>query len=150
MNKQQAANIARRLEADSLWGARREEIIRRYHDEGLSQADLAIHYGVSQPSMHNVMKRLGIKAKPRWRNGEENGRYIHGMASTLYRNMVKKKACAFCGTTENLCVHHMDGDHMNNKLNNLQVLCSPCHSSHHKKEYWKKRKNAQRQTNLFA
>lgn len=42
--------------------------------------------------------------------------------------------CEKCGRTEweekriPLCVHHIDGNHINNELNNLMVLCPNCHA----------------------
>lgn len=143
MKNQQAANEARSAQAAALWESRREEIERLYHQDGLSQAALASHYGIAQAAMFKVLKRLGIKSKSQGRKGAENGRYVHGMASTLYRKMVKKNACAECSATENLCVHHKNGNHQDNSKGNLKVLCSPCHSKHHKNEYWAKRKASQ-------
>ena len=139
MKNQQAANEARSAQAAALWESKRTEIVRMYHGEGKSQAELAAHYGVAQGAIFKVLKRLGIKAKSRGRKGEANGRYIHGMASTLYRKMVNKECCSRCAATDQLLVHHKDGDHFNNKKSNLEVLCSPCHTSHHKSEYWAKR-----------
>lgn len=43
----------------------------------------------------------------------------------------KKSICATCGfIPENKCqldVDHIDGNHKNNDINNLQTLCSNCH-----------------------
>jgi hypothetical protein len=42
--------------------------------------------------------------------------------------------CEKCGRTEwegqkiPLCVHHIDGNHINNVLDNLQILCPNCHA----------------------
>lgn len=42
--------------------------------------------------------------------------------------------CEICGNTEwqgkeiPLVVHHIDGDHLNNKIDNLQLLCPNCHA----------------------
>ena len=42
--------------------------------------------------------------------------------------------CEKCGRTEwegqqiPLCVHHIDGNHINNQIENLQVLCPNCHA----------------------
>ena len=111
-----------------------------YYGEGMSQAALATHYGIAQAALCKVLQRLGIKGKSQGRKGEANGRYVHGMASTLYRKKITKKECNRCGTKDQLLVHHKNGDHLDNKKVNLEVLCSPCHTSHHKKEYWAKRK----------
>lgn len=35
--------------------------------------------------------------------------------------------CALCGNTENLEVHHKDGNHKNNEMKNLAWLCKKCH-----------------------
>lgn len=54
------------------------------------------------------------------------------------RNWSRKRArkhvngsCDACGHTERLVVHHVNGDPMNNSPQNLQTLCSPCHSYWH-------------------
>lgn len=39
--------------------------------------------------------------------------------------------CARCGSAENLVIHHVDFNHSNNNLNNLQCLCVSCHSKLH-------------------
>lgn len=39
--------------------------------------------------------------------------------------------CAFCGSLDNLQVHHKDGDKTNDALPNLQILCQTCHQSLH-------------------
>ena len=47
---------------------------------------------------------------------------------------IKEYKCECCGITEwngkeiRLQVHHKDGDHLNNELENLQLLCPNCHS----------------------
>lgn len=47
---------------------------------------------------------------------------------------LRGRRCESCGLTEwlgkeiNLEVHHIDGDHLNNSLDNLQLLCPNCHS----------------------
>lgn len=39
--------------------------------------------------------------------------------------------CAECGATENIDVHHRDGDRTNNDIENLIPLCEDCHSERH-------------------
>jgi len=140
MKNQQAGNIKRATQAARIWEARRAEIEHLYVMGDWSQGDLANHYKMSQQGMARVLKRLGIKAKTRGRAGHLNGRFIDGTQSTAYRQMIDKTHCAECQATEALVIHHKDHDHTNNVLENLQVLCSPCHSSHHKREYWRRKK----------
>lgn len=42
-----------------------------------------------------------------------------------------KRVCAVCGSTSKLGTHHIDGNHDNNDLSNLQWLCSSCHNKLH-------------------
>ena len=61
-----------------------------------------------------------------------NGKKMKGKARILafYRGW----KCECCGNTEwngepiPLVVHHIDGDHLNNELDNLQLLCPNCHA----------------------
>ncbi|MEK6880817.1 MAG: NUMOD3 domain-containing DNA-binding protein [Nanoarchaeota archaeon] len=41
--------------------------------------------------------------------------------------------CNKCGEIdiERLCVHHIDGNHFNNKIENWEILCYKCHMNHH-------------------
>lgn len=48
---------------------------------------------------------------------------------------LKEKKCEECGISDtwngkplNFELHHIDGDHYNNELSNLQILCPNCHS----------------------
>ncbi len=141
MANQQAGNEKRKQDAVIYWEQRRSQVVFLYHEQGLSQAELAQHFGVVQSAMVKVLRRLGITAKSKGRAGAENGRYVHGKSSTLYRKMVRKKNCAICGTTEQLVVHHKNENHRDNTPSNLAVLCSPCHSSLHKSAWWAKRKS---------
>lgn len=52
----------------------------------------------------------------------------------LIANSLKEYRCENCGISEwngkpiNLEIHHVDGNHYNNSLDNLQILCPNCHS----------------------
>ena len=41
------------------------------------------------------------------------------------------RLCERCGRTDNLWVHHKDGNRKNNKLENLMVVCPSCHAKIH-------------------
>ena len=62
----------------------------------------------------------------------------------LIEDGIKKNECELCGLNnwlgQNLTLelHHKDGNHYNNELNNLQILCPNCHSltpNHSGKKY---------------
>ena len=52
----------------------------------------------------------------------------------LLKEGLKENKCEICGITEwqgkkIICqLHHIDGNHENNNLSNLQILCPNCHS----------------------
>jgi hypothetical protein len=45
---------------------------------------------------------------------------------------LKCERCKYCEFECGVDIHHIDGDEMNNKPNNLRALCSPCHRALHK------------------
>lgn len=136
MNKQQAGNARRRDEAAAMWGGRKAEIERLYHQEGWSQARLAAHYGMTPSGVQRVMERLGIAVRTRENRGPRNGRFKDGSQARGYRKVIVKDLCSRCGATEDLGIHHKNDDHYDNRLENLEVLCNSCHMSITKKEWW--------------
>ena len=143
MKNQQKANIERQRKAMDLWLSRKAEIVALYAMGDQSQAQMAERYGVTLAGFQKALARLGIAPKSRGRAGSANGRFKDGAQSTAYRSMIEKDHCNRCGSTEQLVIHHCDGVHTNNTPDNLEVLCSPCHSSHHKQEYWARVKGSQ-------
>ena len=45
----------------------------------------------------------------------------------------KKTKCEWCGSTNNLLVHHLDENRYNNNIDNLITLCKRCHQNLHTK-----------------
>ena len=123
-----------------VWEPRRAEIIALYVEGDQSQQQMAERYGVTLGGFQKALKRLSLPSKSRGRAGAQNGRFKDGTQSTAYRSMIVKDHCNCCGETRGLVIHHIDGVHTNNTPSNLEVLCSPCHSSHHKQEWWRSRK----------
>lgn len=63
-----------------------------------------------------------------------------------YRNKClseKGEKCVECGTTEDVEVHHVDGDRLNNTLENLIPVCRSCHAKIHsdsdEMEHWREK-----------
>lgn len=51
-----------------------------------------------------------------------------------YLNNIKEDFCEICGAKDcRLEAHHIDGNHGNNDLNNLQTVCVSCHKKEHYK-----------------
>lgn len=59
------------------------------------------------------------------------------LKNKLFIEGIKDKKCEMCGLTEwmksPICLdlHHIDGDHTNNEIENIIILCSNCHSFVH-------------------
>lgn len=54
--------------------------------------------------------------------------------SATYRRVcldTKGEECEICGTTEEIVVHHVDGDRENNAIDNLVPVCKSCHGKIH-------------------
>ena len=72
--------------------------------------------------------------------GDKHYLWKGGRSCRPYRRALEKEACAQCGSSENLGIHHRDFDHYNNEESNLEVLCVGCHMSLHKQAYWDARR----------
>lgn len=85
------------------------------------------------------------------RKGEKNPNYRGGKSKEPYgldfdthlKLEIKKRdknMCLSCGSTSNLCIHHIDYDKKNNSPNNLITTCRKCNSllNYHRDE-WVKR-----------
>ena len=68
-------------------------------------------------------------------------RYGFSLALQVYEKFNRK--CSICGDVNDLTIHHLDGNgrnheekglFVNNKLNNLVLICRRCHGSIHGKE----------------
>ncbi len=68
----------------------------------------------------------------------KNSTFNHGnnLKNKLYENGLKKKECEECGQGEewrgkkiSLILDHIDGDHYNNEIINLRILCPNCNAA---------------------
>ena len=82
------------------------------------------HADVSGENNPMYMKR-GTEA-PSYKDGRS------AFKGEQYRKMLlasgRKPECEICKTKENLHVHHIDGDHKHNVLENLTWVCAKCHN----------------------
>lgn len=49
------------------------------------------------------------------------------LRARLIKEELKENKCEICGCTESLELHHINGNHQDNRLENLQILCANCH-----------------------
>jgi hypothetical protein len=114
----------------------KSNIIDMYVDKELSLTVIGKDFGVSGATIAYWLKKFGVQLRSQANVGNKNGRYVDGKSSRLYRNLITKKECFVCKSKHKLLIHHKDGNHFNNELSNLEVLCSPCHTRIHKIEWW--------------
>jgi len=116
------------------WGS-----IQRYHDAGHSMRECQHQFGFCGQTWTAAIKRGDLVARSR---GIALGELLvagprrnrgHVKARLLAAGL-KTGACEVCGLTTwqeaplSLCLHHVNGDRHDNRLENLQLLCPNCHS----------------------
>lgn len=129
----------------------RKEEIEQWITEGKTKAQMARELGCNPKTINPVLKKLGLEyagnqgckglSKP---NGYELSllEYLE-KSIDIQSNKVRKKLldegykeykCECCGLTEwlgdpiPLELHHKDGNHFHNELDNFQLLCPNCHA----------------------
>jgi len=74
------------------------------------------------------------RARDRIAKCREEGRYgadwrrNHEEAQRILEDSDKDRSCYACGSQENVRAHHVDGDHYNNGIENLEWCCHSCDS----------------------
>ena len=130
----------------------KKELILEWIAEELPKSEMAKRLGCKQETLNTYLIKMGItyagqQAKKGQHKGSnvyrdsshylgENAKYIpsYRLKIKLIRDGLKEDKCEVCGNTEwlgkklPLELHHIDGNHFNNTLDNLQILCPNCHS----------------------
>lgn len=113
--------------------------VQAFYDDGNSVRDCAREFGFSTASWHDAVKRGLITPRPSFRPLEEifaaNTRRNRGhLKERLLRLGLKDGRCERCGISEwhehplSIALHHINGDRLDNRLENLELLCPNCHS----------------------
>ena len=133
------------------WKQLSEEEFAQLVKESRSFQDLAQRIGYkkegggTQTALKEAVKERGLDTSHFLGQGWNKDNHDY---STFIKDSIKKngrttlkaiinlrgRKCECCGFTEwlgkpiNLEIHHIDGDHNNNELENIQLLCPNCHS----------------------
>lgn len=132
-----------------------ETDLRRWYLElEQTQYQIAAIYACSQATVRNYLLKYGIPMRsnaaaqrlrnrdPKKRNqgraGEQNPNYRHGryIDERYAHRILDREFCAWCDARDKLVIHHKNGDHFDNRRENLEVVCRSCHQSYHKTEWW--------------
>lgn len=128
---------------------KREDDVKSWVANSLPKAEIAKRLNCNPKTVNSLLEKWGITYKG---NQGSRGRtyktykpanyYIDNnkpiksdrLKQKLIRDGLKKPICEQCGNHEwmgkpiPLELHHVDGDHYNNELTNLQLLCPNCHA----------------------
>lgn len=115
------------------------DAIRAHYEAGHSMTHCMALFGFSRNAWWDAIRRGAITPRPRLepidnllRRGRRRCR--HHVKLRLFEAGLKERRCERCGLSEwrgrplALELHHVNGDGLDNTLENLLLLCPNCHS----------------------
>ena len=116
------------------WGA-----VQAYYDEGRTRTECQERFGFSASSWVDAVFRGDIVPRPSAMPfdellGPDTPRSRGHLKRRLLAAGLKENRCEDCGIARwhkrplSLCLHHVNGDRHDNRLENLRLLCPNCHS----------------------
>lgn len=113
--------------------------IAAFYNEGHTVTECMRHFGFSMSAWADAISRGNVTPRPRATSAEE---LLSGtrpasrgqLKRRLIAEGLKSPRCERCGITEwrgralSIALHHINGDGLDNRLENLALLCPNCHA----------------------
>ena len=137
-----------------LFSPQDDESIKKMYQEGLTLLEIALRYGIKykQPVEH-ALTRMGVQRRKDWKRacGVKNGAWKGGtriIKGYLHKHIPEHRLSRKDGwvaihrlvmeeyiTDSDTIIHHIDGNRLNNSIENLQVYKNNgVHRAEHSKE----------------
>jgi hypothetical protein len=111
--------------------------VQRFYDEGHTISECQEQFGFARKTFMDAVRRGALVTRPRAMPitvllaAPRNRTHLKGR---LIAAGLKENRCEACGLTEwlgrplSMALHHVNGDGLDNRIENLQLLCPNCHA----------------------
>jgi hypothetical protein len=130
----------------------KRNLIEQWIAEGLPKSEIALRLQCKQETLNSYLSKMSISyAGQQNKKGQHKGSNVYRDSSyytykdapaipssrlreKLIKDGIKQDACEYCGQSHwlgkklPLELHHLDGNHFNNELSNLRIICPNCHA----------------------